>query len=419
MFGQGQNLDIAGMSVIAHYKKNSEQVSDMSALQITGYNKNNPGTQTVTVTMKKASATFTVTVVPVESITVLQTGTTSFKQGDAANWGGLSVRVRFENDAVPEEIVSASNSALAISGYDKDRAGEQQITVDYYGKRTAFTVTVVGLESISVATLPSQTEYYTGEELDISGLVVRGTWSDGSAAQINITKDNLSGYDITRGGQQTVTVSYSGKTTSFPITYLAFEAVSIDRAPTKTVYEMGEELDTQGLRVLGTWPGHSLAMVNNARLRITGYDPLRAGEQRVTVTVGGQSDSFTVTVTNPFEGIWRGEWKAGSIQVDGERKTHMAPVTLTLEGSAWILRTQEIKGGKVEPLELRGVYTPDSGTHAKLQCDNYRGNGQITRDSANVMRLNITLTGQITLDRAGLGPGGDGPRPLVDIRSGG
>jgi hypothetical protein len=406
VFGQGQELDISGLAVTANYKKNSETVANPGSLQITGYDKNRPGKQTITVSMNaksglvrsEASDTFTVTVVPVESISISQPpGATRFKQGDDANWNGLSVGVKFEKDAVPGVTVKPGADALAISGYDKDKAGTQAITVDYYGKRAAFNVNVIGLNSIAVTSLPKNTEYYTGEEIDLTGLVVKGAWSDGSTAQVNITKDNLSGYDITSGEKQNVTVSYSGKTAAFPVTYIAFEALSVDRPPAKTKYELGETLDTTGIRVLGTWPGHSLSIVNNSRLKITGYDPFRAGEQKVTVTVGGQNDSFTVTVINPFEGLWAGQWKTGSQIVNGKMQDITAPVTLIMEGSAWLLRTSDREG---KPVELRGVYTPDSNTHAKLQCNDSRGAGDVNRDSSTVMRLrNGLINSEVTLDK--------------------
>jgi hypothetical protein len=406
MFGQGQDLDTTGMTITANYKKNSETITDTRYLQITGYDKNRPGEQTIIVTMNaksgfvssQASDTFKITVVPVESISVSQLpDTTSFKQGDDSNWNGLSIGVKFENDAVPGVTVAPGMNPLMISGYEKDKAGTQTMTVDYYGKQTSFDVKVIGLDAIVVASPPMKTEYYTGEEIDLTGLVVRGTWSDGSSAQVNITNNDISGYDITRGGDQKVTVSYSGKTTIFPVTYIAFDALSVDRPPTKTKYELGEALDTEGIRILGTWPGHSMSIVNNSRLKITGYDPLRAGDQRITVTVAGQSDTFTVTVINPFEGVWAGRWKVDSEIVDGKSRDILAPVTITMEGSAWLLRTTDKSG---ESVELRGVYTPDSNTHAKLQCSDSRGAGDVNRDSSTVIRLrNGLIRSEVTLDK--------------------
>jgi len=406
VFGQGQEMDTSGLAVTANFKKNSETVANPNSLRITGYDKNRPGEQTITVTMEAksglskstASNTFTVTVVPVESITISQPpAAASFKQGDDSNWNGLSVGVKFEEDKVPGVIVRPGADALRISGYDKDKAGTQTITVDYYGKRATFDVRVVALDSISVTSQPKKTEYYTGEEIELDGLVVTGKWSDGQTAQVNITKNDLSGFDITRGVRQNVTVSYSGKTATFPVTYIAFDALSIGRPPTKVKYELGEPLETAGIQVLGTWPGHSMSLVNISRVKITGYDPLRAGEQRVTVTAGGQSDTFTVTVTNPFEGTWAGQWKVGSQTVDGKLTDILEPVTLKIDGSAWSLQTRNDKG---EAVELRGVYTPDSGTHANLQCSDRRGVGEVNRDSSSVMRLrNGLISSGVTLDK--------------------
>jgi hypothetical protein len=215
---------------------------------------------------------------------------------------------------------------------------------------------------------------------------------------VNITKNNLSGYDITRGGKQNVTVTYSGRTTTFPVTYIAFEALSVGRPPAKTEYELGEALDTEGMQILGTWPGHSMSLVNISRLKITGYDPLRAGKQKVTVTAGGQSDSFNVTVSNPFEGTWSGRWLIGNDIVNGKSVEVYAPVTLTMEGNTWVLQTQD---RRKQPVELRGVYTPDSSTHAKLQCDDSRGAGDVTRDSSTAMRLkNGLISPAITLTKS-------------------
>jgi hypothetical protein len=400
VFGQGQEIDPSGLTVTATYKKSTETVAYPGALQITGYDKNRAGEQTITVTMNatsglshsSASNTFTVTVVPVESIAISQPpAATSFKQGDNADWNGLSVGVSFEKDAVPGITVKPGADRLSVSGYDKDKAGTQAITVDYYGKRAAFNVIVVGLNSIAVTTQPRKIEYYTGEEIDLTGLAVQGTWSDGSTARLDITNSNLSGYDITRGEKQNVTVSYSGKTTTFPVTYVAFDALSVSRPPTKTKYELGEPLDTTGMQVQATWPGHSLSLVNISRLKITGYNPLGTGEQRVTVTGGGQSDVFTVTVTNPFEGNWCGLWNAGNeLEI---------PVTLRIAKGAWTLETSDREGKSVI---LRGVCTPDSGTHARLTSNDLRdskGAGEVTLNSPNEMSLRNGLISGVTLDR--------------------
>jgi hypothetical protein len=404
VYGQGQELSISGMVVTGQFKKDSRDVTN--EVSTSGYNKDKAGQQTVTVSMKAGSKTvsntFTVTVVPVESISISKPpSTTSFKQGDEHNWNGLSVGVKFENDTVPNDVVTPGGNALTVTGYEKDKPGTQTITVDYYGKRATFNITVVGLNGIAVTTPPTKIEYYTFEEIELAGIVVQGTWSDGSSARVNITNANLSGFDITRGERQNVTITYSGKTTTFPVTYIAFSAVSVNRYPHKSQYQLGEQLDLDGIQVQGTLAGASSSVfVARDRLKITGYDPLKAGQQRITVAVGGQSDTFTVTVTNQFAGTWTGEWQIGTQTVDGKSVPVMAPILLTIEESAWSLRTRNVSGGEIVDVELRGVFVPVSNTKATLQCDDRRGVGEVNRDSSTVMRFkNGLITKEITLKR--------------------
>ena len=73
------------------------------------------------------------------------------------------------------------------------------------------------LTSINIATKPRTLVYEQGSDLDLTGMVVNGIYSNGSST--TIVNDNLeiSGYDKNTVGTQTVTVSYAGKTASFQV----------------------------------------------------------------------------------------------------------------------------------------------------------------------------------------------------------
>jgi hypothetical protein len=141
--------------------------------------------------------------------------------------------------------------------------------------------------------------------------------------------------------------------------------------------------------VLGTWPGHSLSIVNNSRLNITGYDKFRTGKQKITVTVGGVSDSFEVTVVSPFVGTWIGQRDSG--YSDKKGSPIMLPVTLTLtDGNTWSLKTGTLQGdGKPgKPEEYSGTYVPDSASHIKIR-------GTYTGDAALISShdLQVSIAG--------------------------
>lgn len=81
-------------------------------------------------------------------------------------------------------------------------------------------VAPVTLSSISVKTMPSKTTYNVGDNLNTSGLVIKANYSDGSS------KDITSGFTcsptkFSSAGTQTVTVTYSGKATTFSVTVKA------------------------------------------------------------------------------------------------------------------------------------------------------------------------------------------------------
>jgi hypothetical protein len=380
VYGQGQELDRSGLAVMAHYKKNSEE-ADTASLQISGYDKDRPGVQTVTVTLKKQSATFTVTVVPVTQMSIQQPPTTTvLMQGDDFDPAGLIAEVEYENGVVPG--VTVGPAQLRFSGYSKDKAGVQTVTADYYGKQASFDVRVAALTKIVVTSPPDNTDYFTGEDLDLTGIVVTGTWEGAGDKTVAITQENLSSFDKNRAGKQDVFVTYQGKTASFPVTFVGMQSLAISRPPEKLNYENGETLDLNGLLVQGTRTGAtSIEMVDVSRLKISGYDRFKGGNQTITVTLGGKNTTFRVTVApNPFEGTWHGTYISKNSK--GEVETE-APVTLIMSEDSWsvtIPKTERSLGS-----EFSGTYTrdTDSGKTAKLALN--KGDSTFAPDAAEIL----------------------------------
>lgn len=73
------------------------------------------------------------------------------------------------------------------------------------------------LTSISVQTNPTKTTYEIGEALDPAGLTLKLNYSDGSTEIIS-SGFTTSGFNSSSAGTKTITVTYSGKTTTFNVT---------------------------------------------------------------------------------------------------------------------------------------------------------------------------------------------------------
>jgi hypothetical protein len=95
-----------------------------------------------------------------------------------------------------------------------------------------------------------KTEYYIGDDLDLSGAVFTAHWSDGTINEISLSDITISGYDNTTRGVQTLTAAYGAVNTTFNVTVLK-RALS-----TITVYLtlLGDDVhdsDEDGIRHLG------------------------------------------------------------------------------------------------------------------------------------------------------------------------
>lgn len=78
-------------------------------------------------------------------------------------------------------------------------------------------VPLATVSSISIQSKPTKTVYTVGEKFDASGLKIKVTMSDGTTKTIT-SGFTVSNPDMSTAGTKTVTVSYSGKTTTFTIT---------------------------------------------------------------------------------------------------------------------------------------------------------------------------------------------------------
>ena len=75
------------------------------------------------------------------------------------------------------------------------------------------------VEEIVVAETPEKTEYIVGEELDLSGLVVEAVWNtEKENTELSLDELEVEGFDSSKPGEQTVTVSYGDFTATFTVT---------------------------------------------------------------------------------------------------------------------------------------------------------------------------------------------------------
>ncbi len=212
----GEELDLTGLAVKAVVGNTKTTILVDS---VNGFDSTTAGTQTLTYVVGLQQISFDVEVVAVvdESVSVKTNLTkTSYFVGDLLDVSGLTLEVAKNNGEQYDVTVTAE----MVTGFDSTTAGEQTLTITYNDLTTSVKVTVVAItvDSIAVKTEPTKTTYKKGEELDLTGLKIEATKNNGSKEEITVTTDMVTGFDSTTIGEQTLTITYNGKTTTFTVT---------------------------------------------------------------------------------------------------------------------------------------------------------------------------------------------------------
>jgi hypothetical protein len=127
------------------------------------------------------------------------------------NANGVNMDIKPTTIAVAEgvvatvagEIIKGDTPAAPVTEERKSSSGGG-------GKRVA-------VSAISITTEPDKTVYKLGEELDLTGLVVTATYTDGTTKIVEHSKLTVSGFDNETVGEQQITVTYEGKTATFVV----------------------------------------------------------------------------------------------------------------------------------------------------------------------------------------------------------
>ena len=117
---------------------------------------------------------------------------------------------------IPHDGVHNITSGLRFLHFYSAAEGKFPVTVYYKGKTEKFDINFIKAEpeSIRILSLPDKLVYIKGEKFDPAGMVVRVSFADSTFTDLTAPFD-ISGFDSSVFGKQTVTVNVCGKTTSF------------------------------------------------------------------------------------------------------------------------------------------------------------------------------------------------------------
>ena len=144
--------------------------------------------------------------------------------------------------------VTPTNGANAFSASIGGTCGFTAVQVNYSTESGGSTAT---LSSISLNTSNVQTEFYTGDTFDYSGLMVTAHYSDGTEDIVN--PSNVSSPTMSSAGNKTVTITYTEnnvtKTADYTITVVDPEVTAIYAYVVDKTYHPGETISSNDISV--------------------------------------------------------------------------------------------------------------------------------------------------------------------------
>lgn len=158
---------------------------------------------------------------------------------------------------------------------------------------------------IAIQTPATKTEYIVGDELDISGLVVRGNYTGGEGyynRTVTITESNISGFDSnTPVENQILTITFDGQTTTYEVDIVEapLDSISIRVPANKLEYTVGDALDITGLVVCGSYVNRTPCDVDLVitGANISGFNSAsETPSQTLTITYEGETTSYAISV---------------------------------------------------------------------------------------------------------------------------
>lgn len=148
------------------------------------------------------------------------------------------------------------------------------------------------ISKIEILTLPTNNKFYEGSKLDLTGLTVRATFSDGEVFDIPKLDDTNVNY-TNKAGTQTVTVTFRGKTATFQTECL--EDVVTEITPSMVDhYLLNESISISSITV--KWGTGKVEHITEG-YTVSGFDSSTPGTQEVQISYKGTTVTKSVYVS--------------------------------------------------------------------------------------------------------------------------
>ncbi len=220
------------------------------------------------------------------------------------NSNGISpITVKYGEPYGVLPVPTAQANGLFAGWYDSQTGGNLITETTVVQKDATHTLyprySENAVASLMIMSTNHKTSYIVGEKINTSNLSVTAVYLDGTQKTITgFTTTPANGATVTESMNK-ITVSYEGKTVEYAISVTAESATKIEvvSKPSKLTYYEGDRLNTSGLSIKVTYSsGKVQTLTSGFATTPSNNAVLSRSNNIVTVSYGGKTTSFTITV---------------------------------------------------------------------------------------------------------------------------
>lgn len=230
---------------------------------------------------------------------------TSYKAGEKINLSGMVVKASF-SDGSSQDITSQCTFSPSAGTTVYENTTKINVTWIWdkanitYQTSQSITVTRV-LSSIAIATQPTKKNYTKGETLNLSGMVVKATFTSGNSAVVtSYTTSPVNGSTLNTTGTITVTVSYSEngvtKTASTTVT-VSIKIVTWATGTDAEIADMVAAADAGQISLKDYWAVGQERTVNLSAMAAVVVGETQAAQSATLVLMDSTCTGFTLATT--------------------------------------------------------------------------------------------------------------------------
>ncbi|SDL83128.1 bacterial Ig-like domain-containing protein [Sediminibacillus halophilus] len=321
----GEQLDLEGLVVTAVYSDGSSELLDSADFFVTGFDSTTAGTTSIVIHYAGASAELNLEIrdLALTDLHIKYNPTkTDYYLQDTFEPDGLVIEAEFEEGYLIEEI-NEEQLQFVIDGeiiepaqYQFNESGGKMVIVQSKQNpdiSVSFHVTVSDAEltGIEIQKAPIKTTYYPDDELDLAGLIVEATYSDGYVERVMRNQLTASEIDTETFGNQQVNLFYKQAETAFTIQVKEKELQGLKvMSYPKTTYHIGDDFNPSGLAAGKLYDNQDVEQIKETdyQLDTSAFNGGKTGVYPIQIIpTKDEIDpiSFDVTVREPIQPEWK------------------------------------------------------------------------------------------------------------------